>query len=97
MVSDIKSIICFLAARRIGYSGEIIAKALGITRSGVCRGASRGAALVAQNQGKWGCVEDLINKSTTSPYPTLNPVFFNTGFQRPSKFWKRLPPLCFCA
>jgi putative transposase len=67
MVSDIKSIICFLAARRIGYSGEIIAKALGITRSGVCRGASRGAALIAQNRRKWGDVEDLINKSTTSP------------------------------
>jgi len=67
MVSDIKSIICFLAARRIGYSGEIIAKALGITRSGVCRAASRGAALVAQNRGKWGDIEDLINKSTTSP------------------------------
>jgi putative transposase len=67
MVSDIKSIICFLAARRIGYSGELIAKALGITRSGVCRGASRGAVLVAQYRGKWGDFEELINISSTSP------------------------------
>jgi len=37
MVADIRSIICFLAARRVGYSGEIIARSLGITRSGVCR------------------------------------------------------------
>jgi hypothetical protein len=50
-----------------GYSGEAVAKALGITRSGVCRGASRGAALVAENPAKWGKLEELINKSTTSP------------------------------
>ncbi|WP_232278976.1 transposase [Geotalea uraniireducens] len=67
LISDAKSIICYLAARRIGYSGETVAKALGITRSGVCRGASRGAALLAQNSGKWGGVEEQINKSTTSP------------------------------
>ena len=66
-VAAAKSIICYLAARRIGYSGETIAKALGITRSGACRGASRGATLVAQNQGKWGDVVEIINKSTTSP------------------------------
>ena len=66
-VAAAKSIICYLAARRIGYSGETIAKALGITRSGVCRGASRGAALVAQNEGKWCDVVELINKSTTFP------------------------------
>jgi len=67
LVADVKSIICYLAVRRIGYSGETIAKALGITRSGVCRGASRGAALIAQNLTEWGDVEELINKSTTSP------------------------------
>ena len=66
-VAAAKSIICYLACRRIGYNGETIAKALGITRSGVCRGASRGAALVAQNQGKWGDVVEIINKSTTCP------------------------------
>lgn len=67
MVADAKSVICFLAARRIGYSGEVVAKALGITRSGVCRGASRGAALVAEHPDKWGRLEELINKSTASP------------------------------
>ncbi len=67
MVADTKSIICFLAVRRIGCSGEAVAKALGITRSGVCRGASRGAALLAENPVKWGKLEELINKSTTSP------------------------------
>src|ERR1039457_12150 len=61
MVADAKNIICYLTARRAGYSGEIIAKALGITRSGVCRGATRGAELVAQNRDKWGDVEKLIN------------------------------------
>lgn len=66
MVADTKSVICFLAVRRIGYSGEVVAKALGITRSGVCRGASRGATLVTENP-QWGRVEELINKSTTSP------------------------------
>ena len=66
-VSDTKGILCFLAARRFGYSGEAVAKALGITRSGVCRGASRGAALVADNPVKWRKLEGIINKSTTSP------------------------------
>jgi len=61
MAADAKSIICYLAARKLGYSGETIAKALGITRSGVCRGASRGKALVAQNRGKWEDTEELIN------------------------------------
>jgi hypothetical protein len=65
MISEAKSIICYLATRRLGYSGETVAKALGITRSGVCRGASRGATLLAQNPGKWGGVEEQVNKSTT--------------------------------
>jgi REP element-mobilizing transposase RayT len=65
VISDAKSIICYLAVRKIGYSGEVVAKALGITRSGVSRGATRGAALVAEND-KWECVEELITKSTTS-------------------------------
>lgn len=66
MISEVKSIICYLAVRKIGYSGETVAKALGITRSGVSRGASRGAASAAENP-KWGGVEKLINKSPTSP------------------------------
>jgi len=47
-LSEAKSIICYVATRRFGYSGEAVAKALGITRSGVCRGALRGADIVAQ-------------------------------------------------
>lgn len=66
-ISEAKSVICYLAARRIGYSGEAVAKALGITRSGVSRGASRGATLLAQKTCKWSGVEEQINKSTTSP------------------------------
>ena len=58
MISEAKSIICYLAARRMGYSGEAVAQALGITRSGVCRGASRGAVLLAQNPGKWSGVDE---------------------------------------
>ncbi|HBT82832.1 MAG TPA: transposase [Desulfuromonas sp.] len=61
LLVDTKSIICFLAARKIGHSGEVIAKALGITRSGVCRSASRGAVMIAGNPDKWGKVEELIN------------------------------------
>jgi putative transposase len=66
-ISDTKGIICFLAARRLGYIGKAVAKALGITRSGVCRGASRGASLAADNPGKWGRLEGIINRSTASP------------------------------
>ncbi len=66
-VSDTKGIICFLATRRLGYSGEAVAKALGITRSGVCRAASRGAVLAADNPAKWGGLGGIVNKSTTSP------------------------------
>jgi REP element-mobilizing transposase RayT len=66
IISEAKSIICFFAVRRMGYSGEIVAKALGITRTGVCKGASRGAEFAAENP-KWGGVEELINKSPTSP------------------------------
>jgi hypothetical protein len=66
-VADAKGIICYLGVRRLGYSGEQVAKALGITRSGVCRGASRGAEVFAQEPEKWGHFEGLINKSTTSP------------------------------
>lgn len=66
-LSEAKSIICYVATRRFGYSGETVAKALGITRSGVCRGALRGGTIAAQGGPLWGRIESLINKSTTSP------------------------------
>lgn len=66
-LSEAKSIICYFATRRFGYSGETVAKALGITRSGVCRGALRGREIAAQGAQIWGQIERLVNKSTTSP------------------------------
>jgi len=66
-LSEAKSIICYIATRRFGYNGEAVAKALGITRSGVCRGALRGADLVVKKLPLWGEIEKLINRSTTSP------------------------------
>lgn len=64
---EAKSLICYVATRRFGYSGETVAKALGITRSGVSRGALRGAKIAAQEAPLWGEIETIINKSTTSP------------------------------
>ena len=66
-LSEAKSIICYFATRRFGYSGETVAKALGITRSGVCRGALRGRKIAAQETPMWEQIVRLINKSTTSP------------------------------
>jgi putative transposase len=66
-VADAKGIICYVGVRRLGYSGEQVAKALGITSSGVCRGAARGAEAFAREPDKWEPLEGLINKSTTSP------------------------------
>jgi REP element-mobilizing transposase RayT len=66
-VVDAKGIICYLGVRRLGYSGEEVAKALSITRSGVSRGASRGGEAFAREPEKWEPLERLINKSTTSP------------------------------
>jgi hypothetical protein len=66
-VVDAKSVICYLGVRRLGYSGEQVAKALSITRSGVCRGATRGAEAFERDPEKWRHLERLINKSTTSP------------------------------
>lgn len=66
-LSEAKSIICYVATRRFGNSGESVAKALGITRSGVCRGALRGKEIAVQGSILWGQIEGLFNKSTTSP------------------------------
>ena len=65
--AEAKGIICYVGVRRLGYSGEQAAKALGITRSGVCRGVSRGAEAFAREPEKWEPLERMINKSTTSP------------------------------
>jgi len=66
-LSEAKSILCYFATRSFGYSGEAVAKVLGITRSGVCRGALRGREMAVQGSPLWGQIERLINKSTTSP------------------------------
>jgi hypothetical protein len=66
-VTEARDIICYLAIRRLGCSGEAIGRALGITRSGVCRSGRRGADLMAQDPEKWRVLEGQINKSTTSP------------------------------
>ncbi|OEU69806.1 MAG: hypothetical protein BA864_00420 [Desulfuromonadales bacterium C00003093] len=44
-VTDARSAVSYLAYREMGYSGKEIARALGITRSGVCRRAAAGEAL----------------------------------------------------
>jgi REP element-mobilizing transposase RayT len=66
-VTEARDTICYLATRRLGCSGELIGRALGITRSGVCRSARRGASLMAQEPERLKELEGLINKSTTSP------------------------------
>lgn len=60
-LSEAKNIICYVATRLLGYSGEAVAKALGITRSGVCRGAVRGGGFVRQKSPLWVEIEPLIN------------------------------------
>lgn len=53
--------------RSFGYSGESVANALGITRSGVCRGAMRGKEIAEKGSALWVQIERLVNKSTTPP------------------------------
>lgn len=65
-ITGARDIICHLAIRRLGCSGEAIGRALGITRSGVCRSGRRGADLMAQSPERWKGLEGQINKSTTS-------------------------------
>ena len=60
-LSEVKSIICYVATRRFGYSGETVAEALGITRSGVCRGALRGKEIAVQGSLIWGQIERIVN------------------------------------
>ncbi|ABA89026.1 transposase of ISPca5, Y1_Tnp domain-containing [Syntrophotalea carbinolica DSM 2380] len=44
-VTDARSLISYLGFRRMGYSGEAVARILGITRSGVCRRSAAGEDL----------------------------------------------------
>lgn len=44
----------------MGYSGEVIAEALGVMRTEVCSGASCEAELGAQKRGDGGNVEKLV-------------------------------------
>ena len=49
-VTGARSIISYLGYRKMGHSGEDVAKALGITRSGVCRRAEMGEKLFHANE-----------------------------------------------
>jgi putative transposase len=60
-LAETKSVICYVATRRLGYSGEVVAKVLGIARSGVCRGALRGGNLLLENIPLKEGVEELLN------------------------------------
>lgn len=49
-VADARSIISYLAYRKLGYSGDTVAQEIGITRSGVCRRAVFGEQLVRNDR-----------------------------------------------
>ena len=49
-VVDARSLISYLGYRRMGHSGEAVARALGITRSGVCRRSVAGESLFQANE-----------------------------------------------
>ena len=48
-VTNARSIISYIGYKKMGYSGEVIAKVLGITRSGVCRRAVFGEKIFCQD------------------------------------------------
>ena len=48
-VTNARSIISYIGYKKMGYSGEVIAKVLGITRSGVCRRAVFGEKIFCQS------------------------------------------------
>ena len=65
-VAEARSALCFLATRKMGYSGAEVASALHMSRAGVSIAAGRGATLFQRGPelaGKLG----LIDKITTSP------------------------------
>jgi REP element-mobilizing transposase RayT len=49
-VTDARSVISYLAFRKMGYGGESVARELGISRSGVCRRAGIGERLVLNDK-----------------------------------------------
>jgi REP element-mobilizing transposase RayT len=66
-VSEARSAVSFLAYRKMGYSGEEVARELGITRSGVCRRAAFGEHLVRGNDRLRVFFVEEVNKSPASP------------------------------
>jgi len=50
-VADARSLISYLGFRRMGYTGEAVARILGITRSGVCRRSAAGENLYRTGDG----------------------------------------------
>jgi REP element-mobilizing transposase RayT len=50
-VTDARSLISYLGFRRMGYTGEAVARILGITRSGVCRRSAAGEDLYRTGDG----------------------------------------------
>lgn len=49
-VVEARSIISYLGYRKMGYSGEEVARVLGISRSGVCRRSGAGEKLLAEHE-----------------------------------------------
>ena len=50
VVSYARSVISYIGYRKIGHSGEVLATALGITRSGVCRRANVGEKIYCEDE-----------------------------------------------
>ena len=44
-----RSVFCYIAVRKIGYSGVEIAEYFGQSRAGICLSAARGKAMLAEN------------------------------------------------
>lgn len=49
-IAEARSAISYVAYRKMGYSGDTVARELGITRSGVCRRAVAGEVLVREDE-----------------------------------------------
>jgi len=58
-ISEAKGVLCYFAVRKFGYSEVAVAKALGITGSGVCRAALRGEHALEAN---WAVWVELVRK-----------------------------------